>query len=98
MPLPETDPLVWAPLGVAKAVEGVGKERRVYVTVSTPRVDHEGERIATEAMQAGWDYHRRHGRLTWEHLTPETRHDPSILIGEPLRAAWPGGQTHVEYW
>jgi hypothetical protein len=94
---------LWTNFGLAKAAElpstTPGREWELYITASTPRQDHEGEVVLQKALIDAAPYFLARGRLTWEHITPETRFDPSIYIGEPLDAKFtPNQRTLVKGW
>lgn len=55
----------------------------IYIRASSPSVDYDGERVLPQALRDAAPYFLANGRISYEHITPETRHDPSLLIGEP---------------
>jgi hypothetical protein len=55
----------------------------IYIKASTPGRDFEGQSILPDALKETLPYFMTNGRITYEHVTPQTRYDPSIIIGEP---------------
>jgi len=88
---------MWVELGLVKA--GVANARdpwMIYIQASAPTVDHEGEVVAPQALHDAADYLLRNGKVSFEHIDRATRHDPSILIGEPTSVrVTPDGRTLV---
>ena len=69
----------------------------IYIQASSPRVDYDGERVLPQALRDAAPYFLANGRISYEHITPETRHDPSLLIGEPRDMQFtPDGRTIVK--
>lgn len=88
---------MWVDLGLVKAGPVTDAPWLIYVQASAPKIDHEGELIVPRAMQRGMAYFLENGQITYEHVDQSTRHDPSILIGRPLRGlVTPDGRTLVE--
>jgi len=76
---------LWVNLGLVKAEPvAAGEPWIIYITASTGRVDHEGERVLPQALKAASEYFLRRGKVTFEHIGQDNRHDATILIGEPL--------------
>lgn len=74
-------------LGLAKASpEDIGDPWILYIHASTPIRDFQGESLLTSAVRKALPYFLANGKIAYEHVTKETRHDPSILIGEPQEA------------
>ena len=100
LPTPDT----YTPYGIAKAAPApgtavAGREWELYITSSTPDTDLEGERVQQEALKMAAPYYLAKGRLTFEHITNETRLDPSMYVGEPIEVKFPSdGRTLERGW
>jgi hypothetical protein len=96
--LPETTRHFLVDFGLVKAEPLTpGQPWMIYIQASTPGVDYDGERVLPQAMQDARPYFLANGRISYEHITPDTRHDPSVLIGEPREMTiTPDGRTLVK--
>jgi hypothetical protein len=97
LPTPDT----YTPYGIAKAAPApgtavAGREWELYITSSTPDTDLEGERVQQEALKMAAPYYLAKGRLTFEHITNETRLDPSMYVGEPIEVKFPSDGLTLE--
>lgn len=92
-----TNPVVWIDAGLVKAGTAATQEPwMIYIQASAPVMDHEGEVVIPEALRDAADYMLRNGKVTYEHVTKDTRTDPTILIGEPTSVhITPDGRTLV---
>lgn len=82
-------PTMYAAYGLVKAVPAPGtaepgKEWELFIQSSSEDIDLEGERVMQAALRRAAPFYLARGRLTWEHITNETRLDPSIYVGQPL--------------
>lgn len=84
-------------LTLAKAEDG-GKDEEwiVYIEATNDIPDLEDEAVQVKAIEEALGYFLEDGKLTWEHVTPDKRHDPSIFIGEPLEAGIAKGRLFVK--
>jgi hypothetical protein len=62
------------------------EERIIYLKAATEDLDLEEEITKSSAISESLPYFLEDGKLTYEHITKENRHDPSLLIGEPIEA------------
>jgi len=79
---------------VSKAVSS--EPWTIFITASSPRLDHEGEKVLPQAIQEGAKYFLNRGVVTYEHLTAANRANPEIIIGHPTDIRFtPEGKTLV---
>jgi hypothetical protein len=62
------------------------RDRIIYLKAATEDLDLEEEITKSSAISESLPYFLEEGKLTYEHITKENRHDPTILIGEPIEA------------
>ena len=97
--MPSTSAFQWYEFGLVKADEQADEAAPwlIYIKASTPRVDFENERIPQRALKQAADYFLENGKITWEHLDQQHRHDASVIIGEPMAVEFPAdGSTLVQ--
>jgi hypothetical protein len=86
-------------LGIAKADPEASESAPwlIYIQASTPAVDFEKERVLQQALKDSCDYFLENGKITYEHVSHENRHDASVLIGEPMAVKFtPNGLTLIQ--
>ena len=84
-------------LTLTKAVDDKDEDDwTVYIEATNDIPDFEGEAVQVKAIEEALGYFLEDGKLTWEHVTKDRRHDPSIFIGEPLDAGIKDGRLFVK--
>jgi len=79
---------------VAKAVSS--EPWNIFITASSPRLDHEGEKVLPKAIKDGADYFLKRGVVSYEHITAANRANPEMIIGHPTDIRFtPDGKTLV---
>jgi hypothetical protein len=97
--LPASYGMHYFDLGFAKADPDASDSAPwiIYIQASTPAVDLDKERVLQQALKDASDYFLENGKITFEHVGHENRHDASVLIGEPMAVKFaPDGTTFVQ--
>jgi hypothetical protein len=85
----------WYEFGIVKAEpsDDAAAPWIIYIQASSPRVDFDNEWVPQEALKQAAAYFLENGKVSYEHVTAENRHDASVIIGEPMAVKFPADGT-----